>query len=129
MSITKQEAIARFDKLRRPLYYIGLGLILGGAVALIGLAYVAIQLIIDPSSIPVAQLFLASLDASEPLIEGQVGSQDVVFQASDSLQYLFFAAFGLVLVVAAVSVANGLIVGGMRLVAIAVPPKKQANRE
>ena len=129
MNITKEEAIASFDKVRRPLYYIGVGLILGGAVALIGLAYAAIQLIVDPSSIPVAQMFLASLNASEPLIEGRVGGQEVVFQASDSLQYLFFAAFGLVLVVAAVSVANGLIVGGMRLVAITVPSKKQARRE
>lgn len=116
-----------FDRLREPLFLLGIGLIVVGAIGLLWLAYAAVQIIIDPESIPVARIFLESFDQTAPLMKGRLGDEPFIIEASDTLRYLFFGALGLILVSVGASIANALIIGGIRLAAISVPSKNDSE--
>jgi hypothetical protein len=103
------------------LFYVGLGLIICGAVSMVGLAYSAYLVLTDPESLPIAKLFLASLSEGKPLLTIQAEERDFIIVAADTLEYMFFAALGLMLIAAGVAVANGLIAGGIKLVAVSKP--------
>jgi len=122
--VTQSEAKAAFAPFRKPIFYAGLALICFGTLALLGLAYTAYQIVVEPESVPIINMFLASLNPEVPLLTIDAAERQVFFVGSETLHYLFLGFLGLMLVSVGVSVANGLIVGGMRLVAISKPEGK-----
>jgi len=121
MVFLRKVAHQTFDSFRRPLYFLGIALIVFGSGLLVYLAVVTALIVFDPESVPLLRMFLSSIEIAEPILQGRLGSQEFTIKAAESLRYLFFGVLGLALVVMLASIANGMIMGGIRLVTITVP--------
>lgn len=109
----KEQLEGTVNMMRKPLYLIGLVLILFGSGILIALGYGAVMIVRDPESFPLIQMILSALEITEPLIKGHIGDQDFSFEAAQPFRMILFGFFGLILLSMGVKIISTLVtVGG-----------------
>lgn len=104
------------DKARAMARNIGAVLVVGGAVALLYLAYTLIQVVTNPTESPLVEWFVLGIREGTFVLNGHVGEQTFEIQSSEHLQYIATAILGLIMVSILVKVVSALISGGIKLI-------------
>ena len=104
------------EEIRGPVFYLGLALVLFGAMALIYLAISVIQILKGPSDSSIVQWVLATVAESELILKGHVDESTFEFHASEPFQYLFLCVLGLIVISLLSAIFNALLKGGVELI-------------
>lgn len=111
--ITENEAI---EQMRKPILWLGMGLVATGAGALLFIAYIVIQVIRNPAESGLVTWLVETIGSETFFVSGQVNENTFDIQTSVVFQYLFYGIIALILVGILSSVVNGLITGGIKLI-------------
>ena len=104
------------DKARAMARNMGAVLVVGGAAALLYLAYAVVQVVTNPAESPLVQWIISGVGESTLVVNGHVGEQTFAIQSSDQLQYIALAILGLIMISILARVVSTLISGGIKLI-------------
>ena len=115
------------EEIRGPLFYLGLALVLFGAMALIYLAISVVQILKSPSESSIVQWTLTTVAESELILKGHVDERTFEFHATEPFQYLFLCFLGLIVVSLLSGIFSGLLKGGLELIRFSQKDNKQKS--
>ena len=104
------------DKARAIARNIGAFLVVGGAVALLYLAYAVVQVVTNPMESPLVEWLVSGIGEGTFVLNGHMGEQTFEIQSSEHLQYIAMAILGLIMVSILARVVRALISGGIKLI-------------
>lgn len=108
------------NMMRKPLYLIGLVIIIFGSGILIALGYGAVMIVRDPESLPLIQMILSALEITEPLIRGHVGEYDFAIEAAKPLRIILFSFFALIILGMGVKIISTLVTVGGNIMQLSI---------
>lgn len=104
------------EEIRGPVFYLGLALVLFGAMALIYLAISVVQILKAPAESSIVQWTLEKVAESEVILNGHIGEKTFEFHATEPFQYLFLCVLGLMVVSLLSAIFSALLKGGIELI-------------
>ena len=104
------------EKARAIARNIGAFLVVGGAVALLYLAYAVVQVVANPAESPLVEWLVSGIGEGTFVLNGHMGEQTFEIQSSVHLQYIAMAILGLIMVSILAKVVSILISGGIKLI-------------
>lgn len=120
MNMIREESVE--EKARAMARNMGAVLVVGGAAALLYLAYAVLQLVTNPAESPLVKWIISGVGESTLVVNGHAGAQTFAIQASDQLQYIALAIIGLIMVGILARVVSTLISGGIKLITFSGSP-------
>lgn len=122
------------DKIKGPVFTIGLILVICGSISLIYLAISVVQVIQSPEESGLVKWIVSTVGEKELVLSGHANENKFEIHASEPLQYLFLGLLGLVMLSILATIVNTLISGGIKLIMFskreleAQPDTTKANR-
>lgn len=104
------------NKIKGPIYTIGLILVFCGSVSLIYLAISVVQVIQSPEESGLVGWVVSTVGGNELILSGHANEDKFELHASAPLQYLFLGIMGLMLLSILTTIVNTLISGGIKLI-------------
>ena len=126
MDMIKEESVV--ENARAIARNIGALLVVGGAGALLYLAYAVLQVVTNPAESPLVQWFVSGIGEGTFMLNGHMGKQTFEVQSSEHLQYLAMAIIGLIMVSILAKVVSALITGGIKLIIFSGSDEKHTNQ-
>ncbi|MEJ2453941.1 MAG: hypothetical protein P8103_07270 [Candidatus Thiodiazotropha sp.] len=97
-------------------YWVGLALVVGGALSLIYLAVLVVQLIQSPTESELIAWVVANLGEEGVLLAGHINETQFEFHGNDKLQLILLGILGLIAISILTTVVNALITSGISLI-------------
>ncbi len=97
-------------------YWVGLALVVGGALSLLYIAVLVFQLIQSPADSELIAWVTVNFTHEDMLLAGHVNDTQFELHANDKLQFLLLGILGLIAVGILASVVNALITSGVSLI-------------
>lgn len=112
MTIIRQE---KSSSLKTFTYWIGVALIISGALSLLYIAFMVIQLIQSPEESKLIAWIGINFRDSVMLFSGQINEVPIEFRGNDKLQFLLLSILGLIAISILAGVLKALIMAGIEL--------------
>ncbi|MDH5180628.1 MAG: hypothetical protein OEZ39_19345 [Gammaproteobacteria bacterium] len=113
------------DHIRTATFYTGLGLVVVGVICLLYLIVTLIQIINAPDQSGLVQWLVRAVSEKDLVLSGHAAEAKFELHASETLQYFFFGIIGFIMIRILISIVNAFITGGIRLIMLANPERKQ----
>jgi hypothetical protein len=107
------------EKIRTATFWTGIGLIIAGVTALLGLATVAVDIINDPEGVPLVKWLAEKTGETELFLNGHFDQVQFGITASPALQYIFLGIIGLILINILVAIVRTFLRIGAELIQFA----------
>lgn len=104
------------EKIKGPVFIIGVMLVLAGAISLTYLAASVIQVLQSPQESELVQWVTSTVGNNDLILSGNFDGKKFEVHATDVLQYLFLGIVGLVMLSILATVVNALVSGGIKLI-------------
>lgn len=104
------------DLFKGPIYYLGVALVVTGAIAILYLLMSVMTVMKSPEESELVQWALSTISEGDVMLSGHIDGKEFSFQASEPFQYLILCAIGLIIINLLVLISNSLIGGGVKLI-------------
>ncbi len=104
------------DKIKAPIFFVGLILVIAGTISLVYLAASVVQVVQSPQESGLVQWLISTSENKDLILSGYSNDDKFELHASEAFQYLFFGIIGLMMLNILTSVINSLISGGIQLI-------------
>ncbi len=106
-------------------YWVGLALVVGGALSLIYLAMLVVQLIQSPTESELIAWVVANFGEEGVLLAGHINETQFEFHGNEKLQLILLGILGLIAISILTGVVNTLITSGISLIKFSKADDKQ----
>lgn len=114
---------------RKPILFFGMFLSIIGVLLLLYLGFLVVQIIHNPTEIPIVAVLLNQLKNNEAVISGFLGTEKIDIHLSEPLKFLLFLIFGAAALSICAGVAQVLLKNGIAVMQFAAKPSDDAEQE
>jgi hypothetical protein len=108
-------------------YWVGIALVVSGAVSLLYVAILVVQIIQSPSESQLIAWVMSSFGSEELLFAGYLNETQFEVRANDELQFILLGLLGLVAISILARVVSTLITSGVALIKFSTTEKTDAK--